>query len=128
MNDSETAIQAHEWSAALETVDHDEYGRPVREEYRRLGASGREEGIYVRFEPGFGLNVHIGMRIQRFEAGYGRRPEWRDLDEREFRMSIDGWERLCDLADEWRARRSETATAERPTEPEDNGSSSEAAS
>jgi len=92
------------WTDETETVDHDEYGRPVRDEYRRLGAGGRQEGIFVRFEPGFGLNVHIGRRIQRYEAGYGRRPQWGDHTATEFVMGIGEWERLCELADDWRLR------------------------
>lgn len=99
------------WSDETETVDHDEYGRPVRDEYRRLGASGREEGIYVRFEPGFGLNVHIGQRTRRYDTKWGpSRTEFGDLTEREFVIGIGGWERLCELADEWRARRGENGS------------------
>jgi len=74
-----------------DTVDRDEYGEPVKDRYRRLGANGEATGVYVRFEPGFGLNVHIGFR-----SSY--------TDHEGLILSIVGWERLCELADEWRAR------------------------
>lgn len=87
-----------------EPVDLDEYGVPVRDEYRRLGASGDEAGMYVRFEPGFGLNVHIGHR---YRAGYHAANPGSFIEKEFGAMGIDGWERLCELADEWRARRAE---------------------
>lgn len=96
-------------------VDTDEYGRPVRDEYRRLGAgsmSDTDEGLYVRFEPGFGLNVHIGTRLKVTVQGgmypYGPH-ELRDFEDSRHGMvlGIQGWERLCELMDEWRVRRSE---------------------
>lgn len=85
-----------------DTVDLDEYGVPVRDEYRRLGACRREEGMFVRFEPGFGLNVHIGHRWR--ATAHAVNPG--SFIEKEFgAMGIDGWERLCELVDEWRERR-----------------------
>lgn len=64
--------------------------------YDRQGADGKEQGLYVRFEPGFGLNVYTGHR---YRVG-----SWDAVEDRqEFGMSIDGWERLCELVDEWRA-------------------------
>ena len=62
----------------------------------RLGATGREEGLYVRFDYGFGTNVHIGFRRFRWpNEGYD--------DYEKIAMSLGGWRRLCELVDEWRA-------------------------
>lgn len=87
-------------------VDHDEYGRPVSDRYKRLGAGSAPDddtGLYVRFEPGFGLNVHIGIRHSVYTGDYGRCPqETRDFEK--VVLGIQGWERLCELVDEWRAR------------------------
>jgi hypothetical protein len=80
--------------------DLDERGRPVSDEYKRLGASGNQEGIYVRFEPGFGLNVIIGHQYHiRNQRGTNELKSFEKLT-----LGIDGWEKLCDLAIEWRAR------------------------
>lgn len=90
---------------AESVVDCDEYGRPVSERYRRLGAKGlQEDGMYVRFEPGFGLNVHIGFRrrTERF-GSYGTiYGPHEDADR--LVLGIQGWERLCELVDVWRER------------------------
>ena len=81
--------------------DYDEHGVPVPERYRRLGASGlHETGLYVRFEPGFGLNVHIGHRLRNELV----EPRGLVRDHERMVLGIDGWERLCELVDEWRAR------------------------
>jgi hypothetical protein len=85
-----------------DTVDTDEHGRPVAERYERLGASGNSEGVYVRFEPGFGLNVHIGFRYRHYDTRQGRAAE--PTDHERCAMGIDGWERLCELVDEYRER------------------------
>jgi hypothetical protein len=91
-------------------VDLDEYGEPVREEHKRLGAGATREdetGLYVRFEPGFGLNVHIGIRSARYKQGrrayLGDKPDHYE-DEEKLVVGIGGWERLGELVDEWRAR------------------------
>ncbi len=86
-------------------IDCDEYGRPVNERYQRLGARGvDEEGLFVRFEPGFGLNVIIGFRRGIYKQGnYWPLPP---QDKDEMVLSIDGWEKLCSLVDEYRARES----------------------
>ncbi|SRR6266498_1803491 len=78
----------------LDVVDHDEHGTPVEDRYLRLGAKGlKEEGLYVRFEPGFGLNVYIGHRVGS-DFGYGGYPKsFKDNDG--IGMSILGWEKLC---------------------------------
>jgi hypothetical protein len=87
--------------------DCDEYGVPVTDRYKRLGAgseSTADTGLYVRFEPGFGLNVHIGRRMafsSQTDFG-GRRSEIRDVES--MVLGIGGWERLVELVDEWRAR------------------------
>lgn len=84
-------------------VDTDEHGYPVRDEYRRLGAgsvSGDDEGLYVRFETGFGTNVYIGHRIKP-DFGYPREAK----DHEKMGLSIVGWEHLCELVDEWRSRK-----------------------
>lgn len=81
-------------------IDCDEHGNPVPERYRRLGAgskSSKEEGLYVRFEPGFGFNVYLGFRAQR--DAYAPM-----IDHERMGTSLGGWERLCELVDEWRAR------------------------
>ncbi len=89
------------------TQDFDEYGQPVTARYERLGASDDEEGIYVRFEPGFGLNVHIGLRLKVTSpggtVGHGHY-EYRDFEDKGMALSIDGWERMGELMDEWRNR------------------------
>jgi len=73
--------------------------------YERLGAQGDEGGIYVRFDPGFGLNVYIGHRSAIYK-GYNSYPSsYEDRDG--IGMSILGWEHLCRLVDEWRARQAE---------------------
>lgn len=77
-------------------IDKDEYGRPVDDRYKRLGANGATAGMYVRFEPGFGLNVHIGHHALD------------GIDTERMSMSITGWESLCALVDEWRAREAAT--------------------
>lgn len=70
--------------------------------YDRLGADGDNEGVYVRFDPGFGLNVYIGLRHDRRFMG---NEDDRFADSRvEFGLSIGGWETLCSLVDEWRSR------------------------
>lgn len=92
-------------------VDLDEYGDPVKDYYKRLGAgsvSSEEEGLYVRFEPGFGLNVVLGVRWKKEYYGLG--PD--NFAIKEFPMSIDGWEKLCRFADEWRARHLSPKTME----------------
>jgi len=81
------------------TVDTDEFGVPVTDRYKRLGAKNEECGLYVRFEPGFGLNVHIGKRCHDFR--------FRDsnFDDVELMcIGVDGWERLGELVDQWRER------------------------
>lgn len=78
-------------------ADLDEYGAPVAPLYERLGASDVETGVYVRFEPGFGLNVHIGHRYK------GTQPSSQSFTN-EIVFSGVGWDRLCQLVDEWRAR------------------------
>jgi hypothetical protein len=45
-----------------------------------------KDGLYVRFDYGFGTNVHIVLN-----------------EHRELVMSIQGWERLCGLVDEYRS-------------------------
>ena len=90
-----------------EIIDRDEYGVPVRDEYKRLGVKNEEDtGLYVRFEPGFGLNVHIGIRRQYIKQPNGtilHGPyEIRDDKNRELVLGIEGWERLCELADEYK--------------------------
>lgn len=85
-------------------VDRDEHGEPVRDEYRRLGASGNTEGLFVRFEPGFGLNVHIGWRTPIFDGPLGTSPT-RYEDREGITMSGQGWERIGEFVDEWRQRR-----------------------
>lgn len=85
-------------------IDRDEYGREVSERYRRLGAgseSAADTGLFVRFEPGFGLNVHIGRRVH-LRDRYGLTGELKDTDLAV--LSIGGWQRLCELVDEYRAR------------------------
>lgn len=85
-------------------IDRDEHGRPVDERYRRLGAGserGDDEGLYVRFEPGFGLNVHIGFRQRRL-VNQNDKPM--TDDSYELVMGIQGWERICEFVDEYRAR------------------------
>ncbi len=88
-------------------TDYDEYGQAVIERYQRLGASGEQVGIYVRFEPGFGLNVHIGLRLKVLTPN-GTFPhgpyEHRDFEDKGMVMGIDGWERLGELVYEWRTR------------------------
>lgn len=70
--------------------------------YDRLGVDGAKAGLYVRFEPGFGLNVIVGHR-RPVHAEPGPRPTgWVDGDE--LVMSIVGWEQLGRLVDRWRAR------------------------
>lgn len=87
------------------TTDRDEYGQPVTEHYKRLGANSDQDGMYVRFEPGFGLNVHIGFRLGVYPGEYGRGQKvYRDFEDKGMVMGIDGWERLGELVDEWRAR------------------------
>lgn len=80
-------------------VDRDEYGREIADPLRlRLGAgseSADDVGLFVRFEPGFGLNVHIGRRWRS-----DRRVTESDL----VVLGIDGWETLCALVDEHRER------------------------
>lgn len=88
-------------------TDYDEHGRPVTDRYKRLGASDEQQGIYVRFEPGFGLNVHIGYRLKVLAPKGTFNPgpyEYRDFEEEGMTLGIDGWERLGELVDEWRTR------------------------
>lgn len=70
--------------------------------YDRLGAQNKEEGLYIRFDPGFGTNVYIGHRRAVYK-GYNSFPSSYE-DGREIGMSIVGWEHLCSLVDEWRER------------------------
>lgn len=78
--------------------------------YDRIGADGDEEGMYVRFDPGFGMNVIIGMRANAIKVRSGvwdgRSFEGQDLEGpgRGMMMSLDGWETLCSFVDEFRAR------------------------
>ncbi len=81
-------------------TDRDEHGNPVTDRYQRLGASGNQDGLYVRFEPGFGLNVHIGLRLK-VTVPWG---EYQDFEDRGMVLGIDGWKRLGELVDEWRTR------------------------
>lgn len=88
------------------TTDLDEHGYPVTDRYRRLGANGTEAGLFVRFEPGFGLNVHIGWRKPVYKQPLSS--SWRDpdgyVDEEKLVVGIKGWETLGALVDEWRER------------------------
>jgi len=80
-------------------IDPDEFGEPVSEKYQRLGAKNiTDTGMYVRFEPGFGLNVHIGIRY--VKDGWPKTY----VDYEKMVLSIEGWETLCSLVDEWRER------------------------
>jgi len=96
--------------SAEPVIDLDEYGEPVRDHYKRMGAGAErsdEEGLYVRFAPGFGLNVHIGWRRGLYNPprsfiSRGRPDRYEDGDE--LAMSIKGWEALGLMVDEWRAR------------------------
>jgi hypothetical protein len=84
-------------------VDRDEYGAPVSDRYRRLGANGDQEGLFVRFEPGFGLNVHIGFRYRRYPGDpLALTDPW--IEKELGALGITGWERLGELVDEWRTR------------------------
>lgn len=65
-----------------------------------LGAQDGEPGLFIRFDPGFGLNVFIGHRRVTYDDCF--RPVGIQVEE--IGMSIAGWERLCSLVDEWRAR------------------------
>jgi len=87
--------------------DLDEQGRPVSPRYERLGARGaNEEGLYVRFSPGFGLNVYVGHRRAVYKGGRWSVPSgYEDGDD--LALSIGGWEKLCALVDEYRAREAE---------------------
>ena len=73
----------------------------------RLGTpEDKQEGMYVRFDYGTGLdgtNVYIGFRrpVWKNSGCYPPR-EWEDHDC--IGMSIVGWEHLCALVDEWRQR------------------------
>lgn len=69
--------------------------------YARMGADGDEEGMYVRFQPGMGLNVYIGRRQSRYTGPPNARTM---VDVYELAMSIDGWEQVCGFVDQWRAR------------------------
>lgn len=94
-------------------VDRDEYGEPVGDRYKRLGAGAEradETGLYVRFEPGFGLNVHVGIRAKHLKPGDRVNYPSAYVDEEQLVLGIHGWERLCELVDEYRAR--EAAHAE----------------
>lgn len=92
---------------AVEDIDRDEYGQPVKDRYRRLGAHGDQEGMYVRFEPGMGLNVHLGFRLKSLHGA----DSGTYVDYERCVMGIDGWDRLCAFADEWRAREAERTAA-----------------
>lgn len=85
-------------------VDLGENGQPVTPEYRRLGVgsvSGDDEGMYVRFEPGFGLNVVIGRR---WNETWSHAAVRGIRDEELCSMSIKGWEALCLLVEQYRER------------------------
>lgn len=94
--------------------DTDEYGHPLDQRYERLGATGRSEGLYVRFEPGFGLNVYLGLRIRLYTDD--RVVDHKEVGGHEFGMSIDGWERLCELVDEYREREARVRASDEPGE------------
>ncbi len=73
--------------------------------YAPLG-NPEDEGLSVRFEPGFGLNVYIELRSRVYGGRWNPR-ERRDAPLEVIRslgMSIIGWERVCEFVDEWRAR------------------------
>lgn len=73
----------------------------MSDRYERMGATGKEEGLYVRFDPGFGLNVYIGHRLDVGKLAW----KGRDFqDRKEFGMSIQGWDKICQFVDEWRER------------------------
>lgn len=105
----------NEWEAIGE-ASVNEFGEPVPEvmkaivekfapeedRYGRLGAQGKEEGLYVRFDPGFGLNIYIGHRKADYKEHSWLLSSYSDGDE--IGMSIIGWEHLCSLVDEWRER------------------------
>lgn len=73
---------------------------PTPDRYARMGADGEQEGLFVAFEPGFGLNVVVGFRANVWVDQMHR--EHRDY--KELRMSIECWERLGQFVDEWRRR------------------------
>lgn len=75
----------------------------TRDTAMRLGATGDETGVYVEVEPGFGTNVYVGLRISLYRGEYGRsRQEYVDTDSARLGLSLQGWERLCELVDEYR--------------------------
>ena len=77
------------------TVEHPSPA-PIAD-FVRVDRLGGEQGMYVQFDYGFGTNVHIGHR---YHDGWDRK-----MVDREFcNMSIIGWEHLCELVDEYRAR------------------------
>jgi hypothetical protein len=56
-----------------------------------------QPGLVVRFDPGFGLNVYIEMLV--------RPNPWEPtMVAQSLGMSIQGWEHLCELVDEYRNR------------------------
>ena len=73
-------------------------GGIVSDRYAPLGARGDGEGLYVHFEPGFGLNVVIGLRGKNC---WGVMEEFSD---KQLRISIDGFEKLGELINEWHER------------------------
>ena len=68
---------------------------PTKSRYADLGD---RRSLYVRFEPGFGLNVYIGMGHPASLA-----------PPKELGMSIQGWEMICEMVDEWRRREEEAS-------------------
>ena len=75
----------------------------MSDRYAPLGATGDQAGLYVHFESGFGLNVVIGFRWKNSQG------VMEDFPEHQFRMSIDGFEKLGELVDEWRERTADDA-------------------
>lgn len=92
-------------------IDHDEYGELVPERYRRLGAgsiSAGDLGLYVRFEPGFGMNVHLGYRAQQWSYQHSPPLPTNIIDVEKMVMGLNRWEHLCEMVDEWRMREAKT--------------------
>jgi hypothetical protein len=84
------------------SVEVGENGYPILRSRKAETAWSEEGALRIRFDPGFGLNVYIEMWATHW---VGKPVTKQNVCAESLGMSIQGWERLCELVHEYEAWR-----------------------